>query len=265
MVAPLVGAAVGAGVNLLGSLLGELWANADDEERKALEAKVTDAYGNISLPALEALMGQVEGGSAFGQAPTDFGNKGLRDAALRRMTEEGLSGGNTLEQQLAMSEAQRAAGAATRRGQESALASAAGRGMGGASSTLQAQLLGASHGADRAAQVGLQGAMSARQRALEALAQGGGMAGQAEQADAAADARRREAMDSIARFNAEQSARAAQQNYQNQMALAQVRAGSAAYGAESAERRAQRKRGVAGGLGQAGGYLGTAWGQGGKP
>jgi hypothetical protein len=270
MVAPLVLAGIGAGASVIGGLLGEWWSSADEEERQRLMEAAADEYGNVSAPALERLIAEQVNGSALEGMRDDYGNKGSRNAAIQALMNEGLSGGNTLETQLAQANAQRAAGQASRAGSQAALQSAAARGMGGGASALQAQLLSASQGADRAAQVGLQGAADARRNALSALAQGGGMAGQAEQADADSDARRREAMDRIALFNAGQradtnryNAGLAQQNFQNQMAVADRRAQANMMRADQRGSAAQRKRGIAGGIGQAGNQFATTWAMGG--
>lgn len=260
---------IGPGVNIAGGLLGNALAGMDDAEYERLMSQAADQYGNVSAPALQALIAQQVGKSAQEGAPTDFGNKSSRNAAIQALMREGLSGGNTLETQLAQANAQRAAGQAARQGSQAALQSAAARGMGGAASTLQAQLLGASQGADRAAQVGLQGAADARRNALMALQQGGTMAGGAEQADSAQDARRRESMDRIALFNAEQRAANArynsgleQQRFQNDMEVADRKAGATQTKAGLAKGRADRTRRTFGGLGQAGGAGFQAFGGG---
>ena len=258
---------IGAGLNVLGGIAGEIWAGADDAERERLMRLAADEYGNVSAPALEKLLAQEAGQSAMAGAPTDFGNKGSRNAAIQALMNEGLSGGNSLEDKLAQSNAQRAAGQATRQGTQTALASAAGRGQGGNAATLQAQLLGASTGADRAAQVGLQGASDARRNALMSLQQGGSMAGQAEESDASADARRRESLDRMAQFNAGQRQRTnefnsglTQQNFNNQLTVSGRRAEADTMRADIYGQRAKRKRGVAGGIGQGLGEAATAWG-----
>lgn len=264
---PLLLAGIGAGANVLGGLAGNLFASGDDAEYERLMRLAADEYGNISAPKLQALIAQQVQDSAMKGAPSDFGNKSSRNAAIQALMQEGLAGGNTLETQLAQANAQRAAGRASQQASQAALASAAQRGMGGAASTLQAQLLGASQGADRAAQVGLQGAADARRNALQALQQGGIMAGQAEQGDSASDARKRESMDRIALFNAEQrsanerfNASQQQQAFQNQLDVADRRAGANQTRAGIAKDRGDRKRRTFGGLGQAAGYGFTSYG-----
>jgi hypothetical protein len=270
MPSPLVLAGVGAGLNVLGGLTGEWWASGDEAERERLEREAAAQYAGLTPPQLEALQAQ-QAETAFADAPSDFGNKTARNAAIQALMNEGLSGGNSLESKVAQANAQRAAGQAARAGSQSALQSAQARGMGGAASTLQAQLLGASTGADRAAQVGLQGAFDARRNALAALQQGGSMAGQAEESDAARDARVRDARDRISLFNAEQrgatdrfNSGLKQQGFDNSLQLANAKAGSAYRQADSAAARAAQKRKVAGGVGQAVGQGFTAFSGGGR-
>jgi hypothetical protein len=263
---------LGLGLNLGGSILGEILNAPDEAERQRLLSEAADQYGNVSAPVLKDLIAQ-EAQSQFQGAPTEFGNKGARNAAIQALMNEGLSGGNTLEDKVSQANAQRAAGQAARAGSQQALQSAASRGMGGASSTLQAQMLGASQGADRAAQVGLQGAADARQRALMALQQGGGMAGQAEEADAAADARRRESLDRMAQFNAGQRQRTneynsglQQQGFQNQLTVSDRRAGANQMRAGQLGEAEERRRRLLGGSGQAfGGYFTNRAVNGGTP
>jgi hypothetical protein len=262
----------GFGLNVGGSLLAEWLNSADEATRQRLLSQAADEYGNVSEPVLQRLVAQ-EGQSQFQGAPTEFGNNGSRNAAIQALMNEGLSGGNTLEDKVAQSNAQRTAGQATRASSQQALQSAASRGMGGASSTLQAQVLGASQGADRAAQVGLQGASDARQRALTALQQGGGMAGQAEQADSESDARRRESLDRMAQFNAGQRQRTneynsglQQQGFQNHLAVSDRRSGADQMRANQLKEQEDVWRRRLGGGGQAaGGYFTNRAVNGGTP
>jgi len=258
MVAPLVMAGIGAGMNVLGGVLGNVFAGVDDAEYERLMEEAASIYGDLSEPELRDIVAQKLARSAQEDAPSDFGNKAARNAAIQALMEQGYGGGRSFEDKLTLATAQRAAGQATRAASQGALQSAAARGMGGAASTLQAQLLGGSQGADRAAQVGLQGASDARRAALQAMTQGGSMAGTAEASDAALDARRRESMDAIARFNAEQQAATdrynsglQQQRFENTMSVRDRKAQAQQTRAGLAQGRGERKRRMWGGAGQA--------------
>lgn len=266
MVSPLIGAGIGILGNIGGSLLGNAFASEDDAEYERQMEALAREYGSVDAPTLEALQARTAN-STLGGMQSDFGNTGARNAAIQALINEGLSGGNSLESQLAQANAQRVAGQATRQASQGALQSAASRGTGGGAATLQAQLLGGSQGADRAAQVGLQGAADARRSALQALAQGGSMAGQAEQADSGRELARRQSLDAMARFNAGQAAEAdrfnsglQQQNFQNRVQASDRRAQGAATRAGVAQQRGQRTRNTWGGLGQAAGEAGAALG-----
>lgn len=244
-----IGAGAGAGLKVLGSVLGEIFASGDEQAYQQALREAAAQYGNISAPELHALVAQEAGQSASAGAPNDFGNQGGRNAAIQALINEGLAGGNSLDARLTTANAQREAGRATAQSSRSALASAAGRGTAGAASTLQAQLLGGSAGADRAAQVGLQGAVSARQQALQALQQGGVMAGQAEAQDSARDHARRQALDAMAQFNAQQRQQTnqfnsglVQQGFQNQLSVTDRRSAAAQMRANAARERAERIR-----------------------
>lgn len=252
----LLGTLGGIGANVIGGVAGEIWAGEDDKRQRMLEEMAMQEALGLSAPTLSPIEAQ-QAESTMGSMPSDMGNKAARDAAIRALMEQGLSGGSRLEDKLTNANAQRTAGVATRQAQQGALADAARRGTGGGASTLQAQLLGGSLGADRAAQVGLQGASDARRAALQALQSGGGMAGQAEGQDAEREARRRESLDRFALFNAQQreaaqrfNAQQQQQQFDNQMAVNANRQGAYRYGADNAQQRGQRKRQVAGGMGQ---------------
>lgn len=265
-----IAALAGMGINVVGGAIGHFASAEDEAEYQRQLEQMAQAYEGIDAPTLAALQARSANSTLTGMQ-SDFGNTGARNAAIEALMREGLSGGNTLETQLAQANAQRAAGQAARSGSQAALQSAASRGTGGGAAALQAQLMGASQGADRAAQVGLQGAANARRSALDALAQGGGMAGQAEQADSAREMARRQSLDAMARFNAEQAASTdrfnvgtQQQNFQNRLTVAQQRAEAARIRAGGKKESANRTRNLWGGIGQAGGQAGAAFGAYGK-
>lgn len=234
----------GPALNIGGALIGSALSAEDEEAARRLLMEAGGLYNGVQMPNLEA------GPSAFGGAPSDFGNRSARNAAIQALMREGLAGGNSLEAQQVQAQAQRAAGQASRQATQGALRSAASRGMGGAASTLQAQLLGASQGADRAAQVGLEGANAARRNALMALQQGGAMAGSAEDSDGARDANRRAALDRMAMFNASQRDAA----FKNDMQLRNAKYGAKGDLAGYHRDKARDTRRTWGGIGQGAGY-----------
>lgn len=264
---PVTMAAVGAGVQVLGGLLGEWWGSADEEKKRALEQEAYRIYGDISAPTLERVLAEKIGPSAMEGLPKDFGNKSARDRALQRMVEVGMADGMDPGSMLALEEGRRAAALQEQQGRQSVLSAARRRGMGGAGE-LAASLQAQQSGADRAAYSSTQAAGDARARALQALAQGGGMAAQAEGQDFDRASRVAESQDRIAQFNAGQAERAKyynaglqQQEFDNRLGVAdrryQAKMGEAAnYGS-----KADRKRRMVGGIAQGVGYGVGAYGQ----
>lgn len=252
MVAPLIPAVIGAGVNLLGGIVGEIWGSADDEQRRQIEDEAMRLYGNMSPPALERVIAAQVGPSAMESVSMDGGNKSARNAALQALINEGLSGGNSLESRLAMEEARRASSAQELRDRSAVLQQAKMRGL-GSNAALAGQLQAQQAGADRQSLAGLQAGASARQRALAALAQGGGMAAQAENDDFGKAARVAESKDRIAQFNAGQSQQAnlynaglGQQDFNNRLALTDRKADGLYRRADRFGKDAERKRRLAG-------------------
>lgn len=264
---PLAGAAIGVGANLVGSLLGEWWADADDDKRKALEEEAYRLYGDISAPTLERVLAEQLGPSAMEGLPQDFGNRSARNLALQQLLNMGLEGGVDAGSQLALEQGRRAAALQEQQGRAAVRQEAQRRGLGGAGEVV-GQVLAQQAGADRASMGGLQAAADARQRALAALAQGGSMAGQAEAQDFGQAAAVAAAKDRIAQFNAEEASRAKyynsglqQQEWQNQLALRDRQYGAKQQQAAGYGNAADRKRAMAGGIGQAVGYGANAYGQ----
>lgn len=266
-------ALAGAVLNIGTTAGGQFVSEYDDDQADRWEDLAVGELRRTRAPTLQELQAR-QAGSTLGGMQSDFGNTGARNAAIQALMNEGLAGGNTLETQLAQANAQRAAGQASRQTSQAALQSAASRGTGGGAATLQAQLLGGSQGADRAAQVGLQGAADARRNALQALAQGGAMAGQAEQADGGRELARRQSLDAMSRFNTEQAASTdrlnaglRQQNFDNEILASDRRAAGLNTYAQRHRNNAERtRRGWAAAgqaLGQTGGAMGS-YGGGGK-
>ena len=239
-----------------GAAFGEWWASADDKKRKELLEQAQQIYANMSPPELEALKAEQVGPSAFEGLPSDFGNKGARNAALQRIISMGLEGGMDAGSVLALEQARRAGAAQSQQGQAAVQQGFARRGMGGAGEAVLAQQAQQA-GAQNASLMGLQAAGDARARALQALAQGGGMAQQAESADSAQAQARAAAMDRIAQFNANLrqdtnvfNSGLRQQDFQNRLGLADRNYGALRDHAGYYETEANKKKRIAGGVSQ---------------
>lgn len=255
---PTVLASIGSTLLGIGTAaFSEWWSSADNKKRQQLLEQAQQIYAGMSPPEIEALQAQQVGPSAFENTQTDFGNKEARNRALQQIIEMGMQGGNDAGSVLATEQARRAAAALEQQGRGAVRQEFARRGLGGAGeAALQQQAQQA--GADRAAMGDLQAAGDARSRALQSLAQGGGMAQQAESADYQQAADRAASMDRIAQFNAnvrqgtnQFNAGLQQQGWQNNLALANRQYGAARTRAGDYESEAERKRRIAGGVGQA--------------
>lgn len=265
---PMTLAAIGGTVaNVGASLLGEWWAGADEKQKHALEEEAARLYGDISPPTLERVLAEKVGPSAMEGISVDPRLKAARNLALERIMEAGLSGGMDAQGQLALEEGRRAAALQEQQGRAAVRSEARRRGLGGAGEVV-GQLAAQQAGANRASLSGLQSGADARSRALQSLSlgmQGGAAASSQDFGEAAQVA---QARDRIAAFNAQMAQEAnrynaglGQQEYENQMALADRRYGAKLRQADTYGQRAQRKRGMAGGVGQSLGYLGGAVGQ----
>ena len=256
---PLLLANIGSTVLGIGTAaFGEWWASADEEQKRALQMEAQQIYDNLSPPELERMQAATVGESAMSGIPEDFGNRAGRNLALQQMIDMGSQGGMDPGSMLAVEQARRAAGQQEMQGRGAVRQEMQRRGLGGAgeaSMQLQAQQAGA----DRASMSDMQAASDARSRALQALATGGGMAAQAEGQDFERASRIAQSKDAFAQFNARQiqeanryNAELGQQNFQNKLGVADRQHGARQTRAGQYETAAEKKRRLAGGVGQAG-------------
>lgn len=240
---------------IAGSLLGRLFSAGDSAEAERLLRAASAEY-NIPLPDLKAWTAQELSTGEWDTMPEDFGNKANRDEAIRRISEMGAEGGMDAGSRLALEEARRAGAQQDVQGRASVRQEAQRRGLGGAGE-VYGQLFAQQAGANTASMGGLQAAADARARALQALATGGGMAGQAEGQDFQRRAQVAQSKDAIRRFNIEMSRDAQeyanalkQQRFGNQMGLADRRYGAQQDLANIKTGQAAQTRQMAGNIGQ---------------
>lgn len=251
-------------LNIGSAAFGEWWASADEEQKRALQMEAQQIYDNLSPPELERIQAATAGESALAGIPEDFGNRDNRNLALQQLIDMGSQGGMDAGSMLAVEQARRAAGQQEMQGRGAVRQEFQRRGLGGAGeAALQQQAQQA--GADRASLADMQAASDARSRALQALATGGGLAAQAEGQDFDKAARISASRDAMAQFNAGQAQQAnlynaglGQQDFQNRTAIADRQYGARQTRAGQYETEAERKRRMAGGIGQsvAGGAAG---------
>lgn len=248
------------GSSLLGigtAAFSEWWSKADNKKRQELQEQAQQIYAGMSPPQIAALQAQqVSDTDVRGVDVTGGANRALRDRALQRIMEMGEQGGMDPGSMLALEQARRAGAAQSAQGQAAVRQEFARRGLGGVGeAALQQQAQQA--GAQNASMQGLQAASDARSRALQALSEGRAGSQQAVSADFDQQARRAESLARIAQFNAEMANRTnefnaglQQQNWQNQLGLADRRYGATRDRAGDYESEAERKRRIAGGVGQ---------------
>lgn len=251
---------IGVGASLLGGGLGNLLGGDDEAAARHYQDLAMQEYQRLSLPELERLRAEELGADAYDAVPLDSGNLGARNRAIQALIDEGHQGGYSLQSRAEMDAAQRAAAQDELQRRQAVLSQARARG-GGQNAAILGQLAAQQAGADRMAAQGVQSAASARQRALAALAQGGGMAAQAEDSDFARRARIAESKNAMERFNAGQRTQAnlynaglGQQQFGNRMALASAKANALTGRAQGYKQDAQATRDMYGGLGDAVNY-----------
>lgn len=234
------------GFDILGSIIGSIASAGDRKRQNALEQMALDRYGRISEPILKELQAQLVSTGDWDNLPSDFGNKGARDEAISRIMEEGTSGGMDPQSRLALEEGRQAAAAQESRGRANVRQEAQRRGMGGLGEFL-GQMSAQQAGAQSASLSGMHAAADARDRALQALEQGGNMAAQAEGQDFGRASRIAAERSAIARYNADMGMRAqegnnaiSQQRFGNTMQLANAQAGAMQRRADQFGRNANR-------------------------
>ena len=123
-----------------------------------------------------------------------------QEQTLQRYQEISQARGQDATTRARMAETMDQVGQQERAGREALQAQMQRRGMGGSGADLAQQALLQQRGADRTAQMGFRTAADAEQRALQALSQGGQLAGQMRGQQFSEDAQRAAAMDRIALF-----------------------------------------------------------------
>lgn len=257
---------LGAGLGgLAGGLIGDALGANDRAEAERILRLITTEWSSAD-PYLR--VGQEQyvnlGPSAF-EGVGEQVDPALRDAqllALQSIMETGLSGGMDAQARARLAQAQEATARSESAARQALQQQAQARGMGTSMTGYATQLANQQGAAQRLGMEGTQAAADANQRALQAFAQGGSLAGQVRGQDYGQVADRARAADVIAAYNArnrqdynsrqvDRSAQIQQQSFANRMA--QLRGLSAARQAQAdnARGRAQRQA-----------ELGYTWGSG---
>lgn len=250
--------AIMVGVPAVARLIGEALAAGDREKADAIRQRAAAAFGDVALPQLDQEVAKQLGPSAYSKIQVDPAARSAQQRALQSLVDEGQAGGMTVQDRAAQEEAQNGANMEEQAHRGAILQSSARRGVGGSGAELGMLAAAQQGGADRAYRGGLNAAAEARRRALQSLAEAGGLGGQIEdrQYRESADAAR--AADEREQWNAEALRHAAEYNntlrqggFDNQMRRTGAQNAAQLGYADSLDGRADRTVGTAADIGSA--------------
>lgn len=189
MVAPMAGAALGAG---LGTVVGGLLSDR------------SNPYASIDIPALEELIkaGKIDA-TAFDNISTDPATREAQMQALAELSNEGNRGGASLQSKAAQAQLMDAASTRERMNREAVLRDMAARGQAGGGAELAARLVANQEGARRDAASSAQIAGDDRARALQAMQAAGNLGGNVRAQDYGQARDKAAARDALAQWNAQ--------------------------------------------------------------
>lgn len=215
--------AIGAGARILGALIGRALAEGDYQRAEQLQRQALEQYGTIDPNALANIDVEAES-TEFDRYAEDPEAREAQLLALRRMGE--MATGDSPEDDAAFARSEQESGRFERGIREAALRRMQERGISGNSGlAVAAQMNAAQMGTQQKANADLQTAAESRRRALAALGQYGQMAGNIRGQNYGMARDRAAAQDAINRFNAGQRFDQAQSTFGNQMDLANARSG----------------------------------------
>lgn len=234
---PLTAGLIVGGASILGSVAtGAIASAAASGNRQAAQQAATDAYNTLIQQGLppdqsKALVYQqfqqsgnftpemqqdIEYGvSQAGQVKGNAQLQQVQQQALQQLQARGQVG-LTAQDRAALAEAQSQAAQQTQGATQAILQAAQARGQGGAGATLAAQLIAAQQGGNRASQNALNIGGLASQNALNAILQGGQMAGQIENQQFGEKMQAANANDQFSRLNTQAQIARNQANTQQQ-------------------------------------------------
>lgn len=237
------GGAVSSITGALGMAIGAAIAQGDFEKARQLQAQAVKVLEGLDPDQIAKVRAEV-GETAFANLTVPPEGRQAQLMALQKMQEMGQ--GTSPEDAAAYARAQAEAAQVQRGIQQAALQRLAQRGIGGTSGlALAAQQDAAQAATQQAATRDLDVAAEARRRALAALGQQAGLAGQLRGQDYEQAAARAQAQDLINRFNAQQRLQQAQDVYSAQSQKAGALAG--AYGTQAGQYQKQGQQDIAAG------------------
>lgn len=215
--------------SIIGGLIGNAQAQGDQGTAAGLTQESINAFRNIYVPTIEEqriiLQKLVREGeltpemaetisqdpSAMEQITSDPRLRSVQMQALeslRKQGEEGL----TLTERADLAQARRETSRDARAREQAILQDMQARGMGGSGAELAARLAGSQGASERMSAEGDRLAAMAQQKALQATAQSGQLAGQIGESDFSQASAKARAADEIARFNAANRQRVSEGN-----------------------------------------------------
>lgn len=244
------GALAGAGIGLGAGILAYLVQSGAEADAQAIMEEAQRRYGAVTDEALRQAAADVLGPSALTQITQDPKFAKAQDAALAALDDIARSGGITANDRAALNEVTNATELARLRSAETAAASLSRGGLYGSGAAIQMQQADQQAAANRESQAGLNIYGQAQQRALDAIASRGQLAGQMQAADWSrqADAARAQDLRDQANWGNRQSVYRAQMGQaQDQLGFAGQRAG---YEQAAGTRQGQMIAGVGNGVGR---------------
>jgi hypothetical protein len=224
--------------DLAGGVVGGIISAGD---RKRARGEYDQAVGDLMDSNPEA------GRTEYDRIHEDPALRSAEMSALQGFQQEANAGGLTVQDRAALQQAQDANAQRERGAREAILQNMAMRGMGGSGSELAAALENQQGSAMRNNAAGTQAAADARNRALQAMATSGQMAGGIRSQDWQQAAQRAASQDAINKFNASQRLSRAGQ-------VANVRLGKGALYNQEAGANMGMARGIGSGVGAIGDY-----------
>jgi hypothetical protein len=252
---PITGAMLFSSVGV--PLLGSIFGGGGDERARKLQEEALAEYLGISVPELRELAPHLLERTNLEGLTTDPRFDAAQDESLAHLQEIGRSGGLDAQARARLEEARLDAGTQARANREAVLANARMRGTAGTGEELTATLQADQASADRERMAGLSALSDAEERALQAIAGAGAMAGERQGRQWNQRAAVATAQDRIDEFNAATQNDFTMANedqrwrqFNGQMDLAGARAGVHTGNAQQERERAERWRRMFGGVGQ---------------
>jgi hypothetical protein len=251
---------IAGGIQVVSTVIGEL-ANSGKQEEADQLLNAAAAEFNMSPPEVEAFREQTLGPSAVESIQTDPQYREAQQNALASLRQVQASGGLTLEDRAAQNDIQREIAQQEQATRGRILQSMRERGMSGSGAELAAQLSANQGAADRASRAGTSTAAQAQRRYFDSILAQGRMASDFRGQDYGEALNAARARDRISEYNAaarergqQYRASQAQQQFGNNLALADRRSRVKSDRARIKTGQGQDQRQFWNQLGQAGAY-----------